>query len=261
MKAVVERALGEIEINITLIDVGVALLNSLLVFVFFLLIAVVFNISIFLALIPAVVTLGYFIFKILRKNKFAAVEDKVNDLRYQLTTVSDNIYRTNPIVDSLKDDVVKNMHKINASDFIDNKKVISRVALLTLISLLVIFASYTNLDLSLKLDIPSIASNLVGTRGMGQNVTDLNLTYIEGNFTDIFGRSSIAQLGTQELRLIVNPLASDVDVNNLRDVSDEEFIEPGFPKEIYTSYDSAYEERIAKENQEVVKEYFEQIVR
>ncbi len=261
MKAAVERALEEVNSTITLIDVGMAILNSLLIFAFFLLAAVVFSFSILFALIPALISLGYFVFRIFRKNKYSAVEDKVDDLRYQLTTVADNVYRTNPIVDSLKEDVVKNMHKINASDFIEDKKIIGRVALLTVISILVIFASYKNLDLDLKLDIPSITRNIVGVREMGQNVSDLNLTYIEGNFTDLFGRGSIAQLGTGELQLIVNPLASDVDVGNFKEASDAEFIEPGFPKEIYTSYDSAYQERIAKKNQRVVREYFEQIVR
>ncbi len=261
MKAAVERALEEVESTITLIDVGVAVLNSLLVFVVFLLIAVVLNFNIFIALIPAIIALGYFLFKSFRKNKYAAVEGKADYLRYQLTTVADNVYKTNPIVDSLKEDVMRDMHKVNAADFIDNKSIITRVALLTVFSILVIFASYANLELDLKFDIPSITNNLIGVREMGQNVSDLNLTYIGGNLTDLFGRGSIAQLGTEELQLIVNPLASDVDVNNLRDTRDEEFIEPSFPKEIYTSYDSAYQEKIAKENQKIVKEYFQEIVR
>ncbi len=54
-------------------------------------------------------------------------------------------------------------------------------------------------------------------------------------------------------------MESDADVNDINQIRQEDFNAPIFPKEIYTSYDVAYNERIAKENQKVVKSYFEQI--
>jgi len=90
---------------------------------------------------------------------------------------------------------------------------------------------------------------------------DLNLSYVEGNLDDILGNRSIAKLGVKELSLIIRPLESDADLNNIKQVSKEDFNAPIFPKEIYTSYDVAYNDRIAKENQKLVKNYFEQISR
>ena len=65
----------------------------------------------------------------------------------------------------------------------------------------------------------------------------------------------------EELILTINPLESDADTSKVKPNSEKDFDKPTFPKEIYTSYDVAYNERINKENQKVVKNYFEKIAR
>ena len=144
--------------------------------------------------------------------------------------------------------------------FIDYSGITIRMLLLTILSILVIIASFLNVSFDFNLGnvIPFRSTDI---RLAGQDVVDLNLSYVEGNLDDILGNRSIAKLGVKELSLIIRPLESDADLNNIKQVSKEDFNAPIFPKEIYTSYDVAYNDRIAKENQKLVKNYFEQISR
>ena len=260
---IVEKALEEIETNITLLELGVNLLNSLLVFVVVFLLATIFNFSVYFALVPAAVFFFYSIARIFYKNKYLVVEQKVPEMNEKLRTVADNVYRVNPIVDSLKEEVVQDMGKIKTSEFIDYSDVIIKLLALTLVSIIVVIVSFLNVNFDFEFrDIPIFgAPDILEVRESGQDIVDLNLTYLEGNLSDILGNRSLARLGTEELQLTINPLESDADISKVRKTTEEDFNAPLFPKEIYTSYDVAYNERIAKENQEIVKNYFEQIAR
>ncbi len=256
------EALEEVETNITLLELGNHIINTLLLFVFCFLLATLFDIYVYYALIPAALYFFVGIGFMFYKNKYIVVEEKVPELKEQLRTVADNVYRVNPIVDSLKEDVLGNMGRIRASSFIDYDTVIVKLLSLTIVSIVIVIISFMNVNFDFNLgDIPIFGADIPDARGAGQDVVDLNLTYLEGNLSDILGNKSLAMLGIEELSLTINPLESDADISRTKRTTEEEFNAPMFPKEIYTSYDVAYNERIAKENQKVVKNYFEQISR
>lgn len=257
---IVKEALEELETNITVLDLGKGILNTLIIFVLIFLLATIFHFSIYFAFIPSLVFFVFNLIFIFYKNKYIVAEEKVPELNERLRTVADNLDRSNPILDSLKEDVVRSMTRVKADYFIDYTGVAIRILFLTIISILVIIASFLNVSFDFNFsDLPIIRGQSV--RLAGQEVADLNLTYLEGNLSDILGEKSIAKLGTKQLKLVINPLESDADINNIRQVKEQEFNPPVFPKEIYTSYDVAYNDRIAKENQKVVKNYFQQISR
>jgi len=256
---VVEKALEELQTNITLLDLGNIIINTLLVFVVLFLLITIFHLSIYISLIPAIIyfiiSLGFLYYK----NKYLAVEEKVPELNEQLRTVADNVHRTNPIVDSLKEDVVRNMSKVRTSYFVDYSTISVKILLLTIVSVLVVITSFLNVSFDFGFNIPLF--NNQGIRLVGQDTPNISLSYLEGNLSDIMGANSIAKLGTKQLNLIIRPLESDADLNSVKQVTKENFNTPTFPKEIYTSYDVAYNDKIAKENQKLVKDYFEQITR
>ena len=103
--------------------------------------------------------------------------------------------------------------------------------------------------------------NKIGIRNYGQDPVKLNFFLSEGNISDILGNKSIAELGNKELQLGIGQLQSDADLSIVDGESELDFNQPNFPKEIYTSYDVSYNEKIDKENQKVVKNYFDQIIR
>ncbi len=255
---IVEKALEELKTYMVLLDLGNVIINTLLLFLFLLIFVTLFFSSIYYALVPA---LFYFIYALIssyRLNQYAKVEGKVPELNEQLRTVADNVNRMNPIVDSLKQDVVRNMSKVRTSYFIDYGNIATRISLVTIFAIVVVILAFMNVNFDFKFgEIKPL--ELLGVREAGQEIVNLNLSYLEGNLSDILGQESVAKLGREELRLEINPLESDADVNDINQIRQEDFNAPIFPKEIYTSYDVAYNERIAKENQKVVKSYFEQI--
>ncbi len=255
-RQVVEKALEELQTSIVLLYLGKNIINSLLVFVTLFLFIVVLGINFYFAIIPSIFYLfigSYFSY---RKDRYLNVEDKFPNLKEQLRTVSDNVNKSNLIIDSLKDDVVKNISKVKSGEFIEYNSMFLKVIYIALIGIIIVLASSMNVNFAFDFNIPFLEPS---ARDMGNEFSNVNLSYKEGNLSDILGNKSVAKLGNRELNLIINPLDSEVDINSIKSVSKEDFTPPNFPKEIYTSYDAAFNERIAKQNQKVVKDYFQQI--
>jgi len=256
---IVEKALREIKLIIYLFDIGNLLLNTFILFMFILIILIIFNLKWYLALISLLYLL-YGIIKTLKENKYSVVENKVSILNEQLRTVADNVNKTNPILDGLKEDVLKNMKKIKTSYFIDFHSLTTRLIIFGCLTFIVILLAF----LSIKFDfqgfkIPEV--NIITSRGATNQTDQLKFSLSEGNLSDILGNKSIAELGKKQLKLTINPLESEANLNVIKQVQKEEFDTPDFPKEIYTRYDVSYQEKIAKENQRIVKDYFEKITR
>jgi hypothetical protein len=75
---------------------------------------------------------------------------------------------------------------------------------------------------------------------------------------DIYGEQVVAQLGRDKLDLVIKPSSYEV---NLRDIGDPERMDfpDVFPNEIFSSSSESYDENIPKEQQELVRNYFEKI--
>ncbi len=260
VKQVVENVLEELNTHLTLLDVGIVILNTILVFVFIFLLCVMFDFSIYFALgIFLLFFLGN-LFYVFYKSKYIVVEEKFPELQEKLRTVADNINKTNPIIDSLKEDVVKGVSKVNTSAFVDYGGTAIRILLITILSVLVIIFSFLNVNFDFNFSKLSIL-NGKDTRLTGQELGDNNLSYLQGDVNNILGKSSVAKLGNKQLNLMLNPLDSDTDLNKINKAGKEEFNAPLYPKEIYTSYDVSYNDKISKEKQKLVKNYFDQINR
>ena len=260
---IVEKALGEIKNFFLLLDIGNSLLNSLILFLVLLLIS---NFSGIGFLYPLIISLVYFAYALIKKhsqNKYFEVEQKTPSLNEQLRTVADNVNKTNPIIDELKDDVVKKMRDVKTSNFIDNKSLILRVLILGGLSFLILFLAYINVDFTGEIQHAIIEPiKEIGTRRANtQEAISINISVTEGNLSEILGNNSLAKFKKDNPQLTINPLLSETDPSNIGQVQSESFTPPDFPKEIYTSYDVSYNEKVAKQNQQVVKDYFEKINR
>ncbi|MBS3175786.1 hypothetical protein J4457_00965, partial [Candidatus Woesearchaeota archaeon] len=75
----------------------------------------------------------------------------------------------------------------------------------------------------------------------------------------IFGEESIAELGAEELNLQINPVLSEIDINDVSDAKEKEFKKDYFEEDIEATQDKTYEEDIDKKHREVVKNYYKEI--
>ena len=258
---IVERALKELKKVVLILILGDKIINSLLVFSGFLLIFNIFGILWYYSFVPffgyllAVAVYTYL------SNLYLDVERKVPDMKEQLRTVADNVYKSNEILDSLKQDVLKQMRKVKTSYFMDIKFLTLRLLILCTVAFIIVILAFLNVKFEFKGFDLSNDINEIGIRNSKAEVPIVEYRLSEGNINSILGNKSLAELGKKEFQLKVNPLDSEADLSVLSgEDSNKDFIDSSFPKEIYTRYDVAYNEKIARENRDIVRNYFEEII-
>ena len=206
------------------------------------------------ALIPAII---YFVMRLYansKRDKRKIVESKYEPLKEKLRTAADNINKENPVVNELEEEVVADLKNVGLSSFIQTKRVSYKIFSVILLSFAIVFATTLNLyivDLSdFLLNVPNILDNYnLGRRADNRLLGDINESQ------DIYGDSKLAILGNKEIDIKIKPINYEVNVREEGDVEQRQFDEI-FPREVAVEQSSAFEERIPEEEQELVKNYF-----
>lgn len=249
------EAIEELKRVFFVVDVIHILANSFIVFLGFLLFFLLFRFSWMLAFIPFVVALAYFSYIDLTKNKMLIVEENVPELKERLRAAHDSAGAKGWIAESLKEDVLRDMQKVRASYFLDFRRLSVKLFSIFALSFLVVFISFANINF----DFGGFVANIVPVPNQvkwAESIGGEGLVYYSGNLSDVLGKPSLAKLGSKELELKLGQVETEVDIRDIRAVEEKDFTRAEFPKEMYTSYEEAYVERIPKENQEIVKNYF-----
>lgn len=258
----IENALIQLKQEIVFLDLFNILLNSVIGFFAGLAIIIIFNFGWVYAFIPAFIVLIYFTIVYFKQKKLLIVEKKVPELNEKLRTAADNIKVNNEITNDLKTEVTREMKKVKTTLFIDLEGVGVRVFSIAIIAFIIVILSF--LDLTFDFQFAPVIQNPINyvrervfTQAIAPNAS---MTYIEGNMSNAYGnKTALIKLGDEQLSLEVNPLQSELNFDEVSEAETKNFNPPVYPKEIYTSYDASYTEKIAKKNQAVVKSYFEQI--
>jgi len=257
MKKII-RAVGELKRVLIRIKMYECLMDALICFLILFFICQLFLIPWWISLFPTFAYLLYNTRKKFDSVKLIQVEKAVPELREQLRTSADNIYKENEIVDSLHNDVLYLMKKVKISYFIPFKKIWREMVVLAVLCFAVILVSSLNVKL---VDYKVVLDELgnVGEFEDGRYDWSLQVVAGRGNDTDIFGNESLAELGQEQLNLQINPALSEINIDDIRDVEDRDFTETMFPSEIIASTDRSFDDDIPKENKEIVKRYFSKI--
>ena len=256
MKAIV-RALLEIKKLVFFITVLTNFINSVIVFLVFCFIFIMLKIPGYYAVIPFLLHFMIYGRKRIKGINYRYVESRVPALRERLRTAADNWDKENEVVNSLNRDVLAEMKHVKTAAFLDDKGLVVKMLTISLLSIIIILSSAADFAIiGWKDAVKGIDNALSGGESIYQNLTEIEI-YDEGD-EDIFGKDSIAELGLDELDLKLDTAASGVNINKVKDTEEKEF-GTVFPKDIYATSDSSYNEKISKENQEIVKKYYEQI--
>lgn len=229
------------------------IVNTTIVFLAFYLILSTIDFNPLLALMPAVIYLGFYSYISFKSYKPLIVESKYAPLREKLRTAADNINKDNPIVEELEYEVTTEMKNVGLSLFINPKSISYKIFAVVLLSFMIIFATTLNLKLLefAKQKVPDIFEK--GPKGVGNFVAvKLNTT------ADIYGKEDVAKLGDKELNIRIKPVDFKVNVREEGDVKQQKF-ESTFPKELAVKETIVYEENIPQEQQELVKNYFKKL--
>jgi len=204
-----------------------------------------------------------------REAKLTHVEAKYPDLWERLRTAADTLHLNNFIVTRLRDEVVSKLKKVSVSSFINTSELALRVAIICVLLFSAIFVT------SLNIRVLNVGGAIAGTDigikiGEGWknlfsgspvavvNATEENNTMYNESFTDIYGNISVANLGKDSLEMTLNNGEGSLDFKNIRDTEQANFNEFP-PQEVSASPADYYDDVVLKDQQNIVKKYFEQI--
>lgn len=243
MKPIIEM-LKELKGEVTKIILLESLLNSVLVFLLFYLGLVLINIWPLIAFIPGLITFFFFYITKQRNSSLRQVEKKNPVVKEMLRTAADNIDNNNIMAQALNKEVLQKMRLVSTSTFFNIPVILYKIISISLIFFLAMFFASSNIHI---LD----ASSLI--KGLGF-LPDKTLGSDEG----LYGDESLAKLSDEQQPIELNPLSFEINLDKIQNAPEKQF-KSQFPKEVFISSEKAYQENIPKEQQEIVKRYFDKI--
>tara|TARA_Y100000310_G_C20610978_1_gene777970 strand:+ start:102 stop:863 length:762 start_codon:yes stop_codon:yes gene_type:complete len=242
------------DLNFTLTEIAIFenIVNATIIFLGFYLILSLLNIPFYFSVVPALVYLVVYSLMSLNSSKALIVESKHEPLKEKLRTAADNIERDSPIIDELEYEVTSEMKKVGMSMFINPKTLSYKIFVATLLSFMIMFSSTINIDFDkFKFNqLPIIFENKMGSGDFVAQELDTS--------EDIYGDDNVAQLGDNELSIKIKPVDFKVSVKEEGTFEGREF-ETIYPKDIVVTETDAFDENIAQEDQELVKNYFKKL--
>lgn len=202
------------------------------------------NISGFFALVTFIAAFIYFYKNKLKKASLAEIEKRNPNVQEMLRTAADNINMDNVVTKQLNVDVLTEMRNVATSSFFIPKILFSKIISISALSLITLFILSSNLHI---VD----ANNLI--KGLGYVPEK-----VFGSDEGLYGDDSVAELGKEKVTFELNPLSYELNLDQIKPPEKKEF-ESNYPEDITATPEESFEENIPKEQQELVKRYFESI--
>jgi hypothetical protein len=248
------RAMKEVRRTLNQIFLFEVLLNGLLVFLIFYLLFLMVNFRPSFALFPALVYFIVAAYLRLNVNKARVVEGKHAALREKLRTAADYMGKENPLVEELEGDVLREMRNVGISQFVNARGLSYRILIITILSFGIIFSSTLDIHF-IDLDDLNLFRGGDPNRQPSKGAGDFDAVRLKSDDA-IYGNEDVAQLGSEELNIRIKPVDFKVSVKEEGDLDIGTFDNAIFPKDAYLKEGEEAKENIAKEDQEIVKNYF-----
>ncbi len=261
------EALKEMKTSLLKVFMFEEILNAILIFLAAYLLSSLFR----LGLLPSlIIGLGYLCFAVYRKTRIRsdkAVEARYHDLRERLSTAAEYAAVDNRVVNELKSEVLKNLRKVEESAFLNERKVYLKSVAAIALCFVILLVSPISVGF-FKASFPSLfnggqdASDSINAKfrvGKEKAPGELPLA-VQNSKSEIYGAPTVAKLGTEELKVVLKPAGTELGTKNAKPPEELQFTEQ-YPDEAAVPVASeSMEERIPKEQQELVRRYFRSIV-
>ena len=259
------EALKELKASLLKVYMFEELLNAILVFLAAYMISSIFRFGL---LPPFIAGLAYLLFAVYRELRFRpdkAVESKYKDLREKLSTAAEYASVESRVANELKSEVLQGLRKVEESSFLSERRIyvksIAAVALCFVILLLSpVSIGFFKANLADLFSSDKSKQLPTGDFRVGkQNQKGELPIAVQSSRKDIYGQPSVAKLGSEELRVILKPAGTELSTSNVKPPEELQFTEQ-FPEEVVSVAAESMEERIPKEQQELVRRYFRNVV-
>ena len=237
------------------------LLASIVLFLAMYMLFSIFRIPSSLSIVLAIL---YFIFSTyswIRRRYVILIESKYPALNERLRTADDNKFLENPVAQELEDEIIAKVRDVHTSEFLDIKKSSLKIFSALLLGFLIVFIASMDfhIDLSwLRDQIPKFVyregGSVIGD-GPAGNVRSGGQGFAE----NIFGDEEVAELSSS-LTAAIHVSGYELTIDDLQPPQARDFT-PLFPTEVFGESAESFEENIPKDQQEVVKNYFNEITK
>lgn len=269
------RMLRELKTSIEAIWIFGILINAGLIFMGTFLILSVFTFLSLYSIVPAVVYVVVALYVKLKHPSLKEVEDRYYTLRERLRTASQYRKESNPIVDELKREVMRELHLVRVSLLVNTKQLTLKVGVMLILIFSIMFVGFLQEDLlPLKFAIRDTASKIPADISsqfdrFGENTISLLESSLYGETLDsnlgddplgkvsdeVITDETIAALGDDVIDLVINDFGFELDLGQEDDYDDEAFGSE-LAVELYANAADTYNERIDEDERIVVKNYF-----
>ncbi|MBN2454459.1 hypothetical protein JXB11_02840 [Candidatus Woesearchaeota archaeon] len=260
-------AVKEVRFSLRKLAAFEIIMNMFIVFLVFYLVLLIFGAKTLYALIPTLLYAAIFSIRRMRQSASSLVEERYSTLKEKFRTAVENQYKENPVVNELQAEVMRSLRKVEESSFFNNRETYIKSGVIVFLCFLIFFFSPISLAGIFQFDLSKI---IPGDGSPGALLSDEEA--YPGASTggaeqageifgdeEIYGKLSVAKLGEDELFVEFNPGGHEINLRDVKDVREVEF-EETYPTEIAASSGEVLEENIPKEQQELVKNYFKQLV-
>ena len=243
--------------------------ESLLVFLCVYIFLMIFNLYPILSVIPALI---YFLFMLYKRRKLTSiksVENKFPILHEALRTANDSIDEDNYVVNELRNQVKERVRRVTASSFMDMggdiiKIVVSIGLIFLILGISICEANYCN-SFFRKIDVQKAVKkvdfNDIYEKMNVDNFklsTDIAEKDVEAKAA-MFGDESVARLGRNDFKIKIKLANDQIDIRDVSETETEKEFTEIFAQDVYAVGDSSFEENIAMEHKDIVKNYFHSI--
>ena len=191
----------------------------------------------------------------IKQNKILVIEKKYPNMKERLRTSYDHQSRSNYVIDSLHNDIVRMMKRVDVNAYLNSRTVSVKVVLVCFMLFSVLYFSSVGLDI---LDITTRISNsdfYDGIRGRVEDAFDNRIQILKRPRLD---EPRLLSLGEDDFNLTIETYNTELDIT---DISSAEKNDYGghYPEEVAGAAQEVYEEGIPEEYKEIIKTYFKKI--
>lgn len=262
-----QKVVNEIRWSVAQVLLIPVLLEGVIAFLLCYTVLSYFNFYPFLSFVPALLWVIYKAVLFLRIDKIKLVERYYPHLHEKLRTAADYSNQSDIMVDELHKEVLQDVRDVATSAFLSRTDLLKKTFAVILLSFVLLSITHFGLDSEgLKLKIKEKLAEAIDKALVEKGTSIFNNTLEQrggsgvgvGINSDIFGKQNLAKLGDEQLDVMINPASVDFKIGKIEDPEKKDF-QSVFPTDVYLEQSSTYEEKIPKEQQELVKRYFKEL--
>lgn len=234
----INALLDEITYEMLKVILLYAFLDATILFLILLLLLSIFGIGV---VIPAIVSGLFLIGDVLvrrRKVNLTFVEEQNPEIREMLRTAADNKDAESLMAHALFAELIGKMRKVSSGTFLDLKKLISRIGVMFVLSLVVVSLAFFNVNIQ-KFENPLLGLQ-ERIEGYYDSFTGVNTTTTELDEGGLYGDPRIARLGDKQVDIQLQQSLNQIDFSSVKDADPSAQALDDYPTDVSAQASQAY---------------------